>query len=509
MLSIKGLISNLPLGTKRKIIGPTVTDGILRYYESSQENIDINEATNTIVEYNIAQLSRKRSLLEDMVLWNDGIPREDIKSLLEELTPERDKSGIRAESSKSLSCLRPLHDFQNSIRRLALNKLRSSKSLLIHMPTGSGKTRTASEIICDLIRIQSQNSLLKTSNVILWVAQSKELCDQAYNSLEATACCRLPFPTKIHRLYDSHRPASLESGAHIVVASTQTLSSSRAEEYVNSLAILCDIIVIDEAHRATAPTWIRPINKIYNNSEPFIIGLTATPGYAKENLPVNHRIAHLFGNEKVSLVREDYSPIDNPIAHLTKEGYLAEIEHFSIENILSESFEIAENEDGDEFKFSNSLIKNLVTHPARNKVILDIIEESVALGESILVFSCSVAHNYILQFLLERVGITAGCVDDKTVNRQEIIDQFITGDLKVLINFGVLTTGFDAPKTNACLIARPVGSIVEYSQMVGRILRGEKNTGNRKNKLFTIHDNLNHGGYDQLFTTFNSYYHHD
>ena len=402
MLNLKSLIHNIPLGRKRSILGPAVTDGILRYYESSQEDVDIDEATNAILEYNIAQLSRKKSLLDDMDLWNEGAAREDIRSLLEELSPKRDRSGKRAESSKPLSCLRPLHDFQNSIRRLALSKLQSSKSLLIHMPTGSGKTRTASEIICDLIRTQAQTSLLRTSNVTLWVAQSKELCDQAYDSLAATACCRLPFSTSIHRLYDGHRPVSLESGAHIVVASTQTLSSSRAEEYVNSLASRCDVIVIDEAHRATAPTWIRPINKIYENSEPYIIGLTATPGYAREDLPVNHRIAHLFGNEKVSLVREDYSPITNPIAYLTEEGYLAEIEHFSIENILSESFEIDENEDGDEFKFSSTLIQNLVTHPARNKVILDIIKNSVELGESILVFSCSVAHNYIIQFLPKR-----------------------------------------------------------------------------------------------------------
>jgi superfamily II DNA or RNA helicase len=70
----------------------------------------------------------------------------------------------------------------------------------------------------------------------------------------------------------------------------------------------------------------------------------------------------------------------------------------------------------------------------------------------------------------------------------------------------VLTTGFDAPKTNVCIIARPVGSIVLYSQMVGRILRGPKNNGNKNNKLYTIKDNLDHGDYDNLFNSFNEFY---
>ena len=92
--------------------------------------------------------------------------------------------------------------------------------------------------------------------------------------------------------------------------------------------------------------------------------------------------------------------------------------------------------------------------------------------------------------------------------KETLINQFkdSKSDLNVLLNFGVLTTGFDAPKTDVCIIARPVGSIVMYSQMVGRILRGPKNTGNKKNTLYTIKDNFNHGDYDTLFNSFNDFY---
>ena len=42
-------------------------------------------------------------------------------------------------------------------------------------------------------------------------------------------------------------------------------------------------------------------------------------------------------------------------------------------------------------------------------------------------------------------------------------------NLNIIINYGVLTTGFDAPKANIAIIGRPTQSVTLYSQMVGRI----------------------------------------
>ena len=59
---------------------------------------------------------------------------------------------------------------------------------------------------------------------------------------------------------------------------------------------------------------------------------------------------------------------------------------------------------------------------------------------------------------------------------------------KILCNFGILTTGFDAPKTSAALIARPTMSLVLYSQMVGRALRGRLAGGNNTAEIVTVID---------------------
>ena len=73
-------------------------------------------------------------------------------------------------------------------------------------------------------------------------------------------------------------------------------------------------------------------------------------------------------------------------------------------------------------------------------------------------------------------------------------DYFITAErefkeensrLNILINYGVLTTGFDAPKANLAIIARPTQSVSLYSQMVGRVMRG-KEAGGKKFFLKSI-----------------------
>ena len=71
-----------------------------------------------------------------------------------------------------------------------------------------------------------------------------------------------------------------------------------------------------------------------------------------------------------------------------------------------------------------------------------------------------------------------------------IINGFKTrsDDAMVICNYGVLTTGFDAPQISAALIARPTKSLVLYSQMVGRATRGTKAGGNAAAEIVTVVD---------------------
>jgi superfamily II DNA or RNA helicase len=91
--------------------------------------------------------------------------------------------------------------------------------------------------------------------------------------------------------------------------------------------------------------------------------------------------------------------------------------------------------------------------------------------------------------------------------RKKIVRDFRNGDIKIIFNYGVLSTGFDAPGTDAILIARPTTSPVLYSQMLGRGLRGPKFKGKEECLLIDIKDNLKGLPDEKLcFTLFNKYY---
>ena len=100
-------------------------------------------------------------------------------------------------------------------------------------------------------------------------------------------------------------------------------------------------------------------------------------------------------------------------------------------------------------------------------------------GKRVLVFGCSVDHSRYLNSVLlylKAIGerVFPGHIDGNTnlSKREALLKKFISGELNVLCNYGVLSTGFDAPKTDAVMITRPTTSPVLYSQMIGRGLRG-------------------------------------
>jgi hypothetical protein len=62
-------------------------------------------------------------------------------------------------------------------------------------------------------------------------------------------------------------------------------------------------------------------------------------------------------------------------------------------------------------------------------------------------------------------------LDGRTKNREEILHKFRRGDIEVLLNYGVLTEGFDDPSIQCVLLARPTTSPLVYNQCLGRGLR--------------------------------------
>ena len=115
----------------------------------------------------------------------------------------------------------------------------------------------------------------------------------------------------------------------------------------------------------------------------------------------------------------------------------------------------------------------------------------------------------VLAILLKMRGCLAESITSEMMNadREEAIKKFKAGEIQVLVNFGVLTTGFDAPNIKAVIIARPTLSVVLYSQMIGRGLRGPAMGGQDKCVVVDVIDNIaNMPSADQAFTYFDEHY---
>ena len=119
-------------------------------------------------------------------------------------------------------------------------------------------------------------------------------------------------------------------------------------------------------------------------------------------------------------------------------------------------------------------------------------EKHVAPDWPTLIFATSVEHAKTLAALLNRIGIRSRAVSGatETATRRRVVEEFRCGKIKALVNYGVFREGFDAPKTRAIIVARPVYSPNLYFHMISRGLRGPQNGGDDRCLILNVRDNI-------------------
>ena len=145
-------------------------------------------------------------------------------------------------------------------------------------------------------------------------------------------------------------------------------------------------------------------------------------------------------------------------------------------------------------EFKKETIRSIGKDAERNRIILNDIHKLQKQGrKKILFFGCSVEHSrHIAMFLKIIYGMKVRYIDSKMDldSRVSSIERFRSGDLEVLCNFDVLTTGFDAPNVDCVFVGRPVRSTLLYTQMIGRGMRGIKSGGTEDMLVVDIDDNF-------------------
>jgi len=261
-------------------------------------------------------------------------------------------------------------------------------------------------------------------------------------------------------------------------------------------------VIIDEAHKSLAPTYKSLLKDLSKNST--LIGATATPG-RNSDASDNLRLARFFNK---NLLTSTFPT--NPITYLRQKGILSRLEQHFIEtdiDVFLSDFQI----DNDNFQLESSskIMSLLANSKERNRIIIESVINEVRNNSPCIVFSCSVAHSLLLSCAFALSGFKARHIDCNMNkgNRRGAINSFKKGEYDILINYGILSTGFDSPRIKTVVITRPTNSIILYSQMIGRGLRGPAIGGSTTCKLIDIKDNfVNYGNVEKVYNFFDDYW---
>ncbi|MFI7675610.1 DEAD/DEAH box helicase [Actinophytocola sp. NPDC049390] len=391
-----------------------------------------------------------------------------------------------------------LHAYQERIATKLAEMLRdpTPRRAMLSLPTGAGKTRVAAEGVIRWIRDSGT-----PRGPILWIAQTGELCEQAVQSW--TFVWEKVGPKSslvIDRLWHTNSATPVKDRPHLVVATDAKLESVLGEDAYAWLRQAA-LVIVDEAHVAISKSYTAILEKLgltFRESTRHLVGLTATPFRNSEEL--TERLVARFGRERL-----DEGIFDRePIPALQELGVLSAVEHRELRGADLQL-------NPDELAGLNGLggflpkaaEQRLAEDHARNKVLID---EISALPDDwpVLVFATSVHHAKFLAAKLGDRGIRAAAIDSSTPlpERRRRIDEFRSGRIKVITNYGVLSQGFDAPATRAVVIARPVYSANSYQQMIGRGLRGRLNGGEDGCLILDMRDNITNFPGALAFTNF-------
>ena len=375
---------------------------------------------------------------------------------------------------------------------------RSCQSVMVQMPTGTGKTILLAEVV--------KSEKLKGKNTWVWiVVHRRELVEQIRETLETmlSSPCSTSGTTpwissfvfspwqsrsKLRSAHLAYRKRSLLlDDSRIKVMSIQWLS-----RHYQEMEEIPSLIVIDEAHHAVAKTY-KEVMDAYPEAKK--LGLTATPC----------RLTKRGFTDLFDVLLQSWSA-----KKFIADGWLLLYDYMSI------------REDSDDWRLVNSLKKRgadgdfslremsekMNVQPSIERLCDTVIR--YAANKKGITYAIDIAHAEHIAEAYRQHGINAVAISSKTPleERKEIIERFKetsidskpnyaslsltkpldtdvsnkadstdntplaqTNNIQVLVNVDLFGEGFDCPDVEFIQLARPTLSLAKYLQQVGRGMR--------------------------------------
>lgn len=319
-----------------------------------------------------------------------------------------------------------------------------TRRILDVLPTGSGKSLVFSQI-----------PTFPMHRATLLLAHRNELIEQAADHL---------------KYWNPHLNIGIEKAEYranvsdeIVVASVQTLGRMDTGRINKFPPNHFSHIIIDECHHSTSKQYVNILKYFGCGSAhgPYLLGVTATP-FRGDGIPLSNLFDTVaFGRTITDLIEEgERDSTHGPyLCRLVGKQIRTDVD---LTNLHIRMGDFAEDE-----------LAEVCNVDGRNSKIISGIEDHAADRKSILIFCVDKDHTRTLTEQLQKRGHNAEYVLAETpaLDRKRIIKDFKSGNLRILVNCGCLTEGFDAPNADCAVLARPTRSPLLYFQIIGRVCR--------------------------------------
>jgi type I restriction enzyme R subunit len=365
------------------------------------------------------------------------------------------------------------------------------KRILLTLATGTGKTRIAFHIAWKLF--QSRWTITgekKRRPRILFLADRNILANQAYNEFSAfTEDERIRISPK-----SIAKRKSVPTNANIFFTIFQTFMTGpegkpNFGEYPQDFF---DVIIVDECHRGGAndeSNW-RDILEYFASAVQ--IGLTATPK-RKDNVDTYK----YFGDPKFVYKLKDGIE-DGFLTPFRVRKYTTNIDEYVYDpedDVLEGDIEAGE-------EYTDGDWNTKIEIRQREEYLVDLFMKNIGTNEKTIVFCANQNHAALIRDIINEKKQNANptyCVR-VTANDGELGEDYLRAFQDnektiptILTTSQKLSTGVDARNIRHIVILRPVKSIIEFKQIIGRGTRLYDGKD-----YFTIHDffNASHNFYD-------------
>lgn len=328
-----------------------------------------------------------------------------------------------------------LYNYQAEMKERIDVAFRSYRSVMVQMPTGTGKTVLLSEVV--------KGEEQRVKNPWVWiVVHRRELVEQIRDTLDSMLSC--PYST-----LDTTSPL-LSENSRIKVMSIQWLS----RHYLD-MAEKPSLIVIDEAHHAVAKTYAEVMNAY---PEARKLGVTATPC----------RLNKKGFTDLFDVLLQSW-----PTKKFIADGRLSLYDYMSIKaDSIDQRMVFGLTKRGADGDFSlKEMSEKLDVQPSIERLCDTILR--YASNKKGIVYAIDIKHAEHIAEQYRVHGIHAVAISSKTPNdeRRLTIDNFKAGLIQVLVNVDLFGEGFDCPDVEFIQLARPTLSLAKYLQQVGRGMR--------------------------------------